>query len=195
MQLPSPARRGEIILLSGWRGVGKTTLLLALREDAIQAGLTVGGFLSVPRIADGTKTGIDLMDAATGETVPLATYRGDTSGEQDVPKTKHYVFDPAALDAGRQSAEAGYAADVFFVDELGPLELRRGEGWADVISMVRVRAYGVAFVVVRPELVDLAREALELPPESPLVAVNEANRAARRVALGAWLGRFTPAAS
>ncbi len=67
---------------------------------------------------------------------------------------------------------AGQAADVFFVDELGPLELVRGEGWADVIPMIRARAFGAALVVVRPELIEMARGQMALPPETPVITVN-----------------------
>ncbi len=189
MQLPSPQECGTILLVSGWRKVGKTTLLLTLRAAAHEAGLRVGGFLSVARVEDGAKTGIDLLDAATGDVVPLADYHDDTSGADDSPRTRHYVFNPAALDVGLRYAAAGQAADMFFVDELGPLELERGEGWAAVIDMVAARAFGVALVVVRPELVAAAREQMDLAPDSPLVTVSAANRAALAGQLAAWIAQ------
>lgn len=186
--LPAPDVRGAVVLISGWRGVGKTTLLLALRTAALETGQRVGGFLSVARFADGAKSGIDLMDAASGATVPLATYRDDTSDVGNAVHTRHYVFYPAALVAGAQYAAAGQGADVLFVDELGPLELERGEGWADVIPLVAARQYGVALVVVRPELVDVARERLGLPPLSPVIVTTGDNRDDLREALAAWIG-------
>jgi hypothetical protein len=43
------------------------------------------------------------------------------------------------------------------VDEVGPLELLGGRGWAGSLSVLRARAYRVALVVCRPHLVaDLA---------------------------------------
>lgn len=171
--LPPRETRGTVILVSGARRVGKTTVLQRVREAAIQAGRRVGGFLSVARFApdDHTKTGIDLMDAATGAIIPLATIGG-----AGPVQTGQYTFNPAALDAGLRAAEAGQGADVFFADELGPLELKRGKGWIAVIEMIRARDFGVALVTMRPELLDLARERMALPPDSPLIVIDAVNR-------------------
>jgi hypothetical protein len=80
------------------------------------------------------------------------------------------------------------------VDELGPLELVRGEGWAEVIPMIRRRAFGVALVVVRPELVGQARAALGLSPDSPAIEFDEAGRDALAEMVSAWVIRTLAAA-
>jgi nucleoside-triphosphatase len=180
--LPGPDARGTVVLVSGERGVGKSTLLLAVREAAVRAGLRTGGFLSVARFADGEKTGIDLMDAASGAVHPLA----QTGGSGPV-QTGRYTFDAGALAAGVGYAETSRTADLFFVDELGPLELVRGEGWAAVLPMIAAHQFGVALVVVRPALLDLAREVLVLPPGAPLITVTRQNRDALRTALPGWV--------
>jgi nucleoside-triphosphatase len=192
LTLPAPDATGVALLVTGWRGVGKTTLLLRARDAAREAGLRVGGFLSVARFADGVKTGIDLIDAATGQSVPLADYRESTADAGDAVHTRHYVFHEPALEAGLRYARAGSRADVFFVDELGPLELVRGQGWADVMPLIVARAYGVALVVVRPELVELARDRLALPADAPRLALDEANRDALAETVAAWLRRRAP---
>ena len=173
-----------LVLISGGRGAGKTTLLLRLRDAALKTGRTVGGFLSPERAENGEKVGIDLLDAATGERVPLATV-----GTGGPVSTGRYRFDPVALEAGLRFARSGQGADVFFADELGPLELVRGEGWADVIPLVRAREAdgGVALVVVRPELLDAARQRFDLPAGSPVVSITEATREAVCRALEAWI--------
>ena len=182
IQLPPPTAQGVVILVSGWRRIGKTTLLLRMRAAALDAGLQTGGFLSVARFEDGTKTGIDLLDAATGQRRPLATVGG-----KGPVQTGHYTFDPAALEAGLQFAADGQNADVYFIDELGPLELKRGEGWAAVVPWIRARTFGVTFVVVRPELVDLAHEKLALDPGTAVLNVDEANRDDLTSQLCAWI--------
>jgi len=83
---------------------------------------------------------------------------------------------------------------VFLVDELGPLELVRGEGWAGIIPMLRQRAFGVALVVVRPELLDQARAALDLAADSPLIQVDEPERDTLATCVSAWLIRNLTAA-
>lgn len=190
--LPEPNARGTVILVTGWRQVGKTTLLLGMRDAAQQAGLKVGGFLSVARYAVGEKAGIDLEHAATGQRLPLATFTDDPASDAHRPRTGHYVFDPAALDAGREWARAGSGADAFFVDELGPLEFNRGEGWAEVITLIRQQDFGVALVTVRPELLDVAREAFGLGTDAPVVTVTLDNREALRASLSAWIAQLTP---
>ncbi|MBN1680002.1 MAG: hypothetical protein JW966_06895 [Anaerolineae bacterium] len=177
-----PRKRGAIILVSGDRRIGKTTMLLAVRKAAIQAGYSVGGVLSVARFEHDSKTGIDLMDAASGTVVPLATVGGGSA-----IRTPHYSFDAGALALGLDYANQGQRADVFFVDELGPLELVRGEGWAGIIPLVQARRFGVALVVVRPELLAAAREVFHLLPESPLITVTEDNRDRLADAVAAWI--------
>lgn len=184
---------GRVILVSGERRAGKTTVLLQVRATALQAGLRVGGFVSVARFEGDRKTGIDLMDAATGEMIPLATVipgaacdapGGEAKG---VIQTGHYTFHPAALAAGRSYAEAGQEADLLLVDEIGPLELQRGAGWANVIPILRARRFGAALVVVRPELIGLARDQMSLPPETPVMVIDTHNRDIAASTLLDWI--------
>jgi nucleoside-triphosphatase THEP1 len=184
--LPAPDETGVVILISGGRRAGKTTVLLKVREAAVR--LRMGGFLSVARFEDGEKTGIDLMDAATGEVMPLAVAESSPQGTEGI-RTGHYRFHPAALAAGLRWAEAGREANVFFVDELGPLELVHGEGWVAVIPMIRAQQFGAALVVVRPELIEIAREQMNLPPDTPVIVVNEENREAVADRLANWIKR------
>lgn len=187
LKLPALDAQGVVILVSGWRQVGKTTLLKRIHHAAEAAGLRLGGFLSVARFVDGKKAGIDLWDAGTDARAALAYYEEDTSAVGDAVHTRHYVFNERALETGLYYAEQGRGADIFFVDELGPLELERDAGWADVMIIVRERLFGVAFIVVRPELLDIAREKMLLPPETPVVHVDEENREALWEQLARWI--------
>ncbi len=182
--LPSHCKRGTVILVSGERGAGKTAALLRVRGAALSAGLVTGGFLSVARFAEGEKVGIDVMDAATGALHPLAEV-----GEGGVLSTGHYRFHPAGIAAGLRFAQDGQGADVFFADELGPLELERGEGWADVLPMIAARAFGVGFVVVRPSLLAVARESLALPDGTPTAIIERGAGEDVAEALAAWVMR------
>ncbi len=185
--LPDHGAQGVVILVSGERRAGKTRVLQAVRTAALDAGLSVGGFLSVARIVGGVKVGIDLLDVATGSIIPLATRRDERRDTGGIISTGHYTFDPTALERGLDYARTGKAADVFFVDELGPLEFRQGLGWAGVIPLIRARTFGVAFVVVRPELVGVAQEQMALAPDSPLITVDAVNRDELAARLSAWV--------
>jgi nucleoside-triphosphatase THEP1 len=181
---PDENARGAIVLVSGTRRAGKTTLLLEARRAAQAANLSVGGMLSIARFEDGEKVGIDVMDAGSGARVPLATVTAEPRGPIH---TGHYTFDPAGMAAGLEFARAGCAADLFIVDELGPLELVRGEGWAPALPLIRARQFGAALVVVRPELLDAARAALDLPADAPVVEVTPDNRVRQSARLNEWI--------
>jgi len=176
--------RGAIVLVSGTRGAGKTTLLMAMREAAQAAGLVVGGVISVARFEGSEKTGIDVLDAGSGAQQSLAVYSPKPHG---LIQTGRYTFDPAGLAAGLAYARAGQTADLFIIDELGPLELERGEGWAPVLPMIRARQFGVALVVVRPDLLDAARAALDLPAGAPVITLSPDTRVYWRERLFAWI--------
>ena len=51
--------------------------------------------------------------------------------------------------------EANPNCDLLVVDELGPLELVRGEGWQAALEALAQGGYCLALVVVRPELLDV----------------------------------------
>lgn len=184
INLPSQREHGTVILVSGERGAGKTTALLRVREAALAAGLTTGGFLSVARLAAGEKVGIDVMDAATGATHALAEV-----GEGGALRTGRYRFHLAGIAAGLRFARAGQGADVFFADELGPLELERGEGWTEVLPVIAARAFGAAFVVVRPSQLAVARARLGLPDDTPTAVIGVGAGQAVAEALAAWITR------
>lgn len=48
--------------------------------------------------------------------------------------------------------------DFLIVDELGPLELERGEGLTIAVKILHDGKFDKALIVVRPHLVDKARE-------------------------------------
>ena len=182
--LPDANARGGIVLLSGRQRAGKTTLLLAVRHAAQAAGLTVGGMLSIARFEGSEKVGIDVMDAGSGEQHPLAVYTPEPRGLIHVGR---YTFDAAGLALGLAYARAGQAADLFIVDEMGPLELSRGEGWAPVLPLICARRFGAALVVVRPDLLGAARAALDLPADSPVIELTPDNLASWTDRLAAWI--------
>ncbi len=185
--LPGPEARGVVVLVSGGRGAGKSTLLTRARQAALDAGLGVGGMISLARVEGGTKTGIDVMDAGSGVVLPLARYRAQLDESGEGMGTRHYAFDAAGIEAGLRWAEAGRAADVFIVDELGPLEYERGLGWAAVIPMIAARAYGCALVTVRPELIEVARARLGVGETAPVLMVEAASRDGLAAGVCDWI--------
>jgi nucleoside-triphosphatase THEP1 len=67
-----------------------------------------------------------------------------------------YSFDPAALARAlrvlRRAAATG--CDLLMVDEIGPLELEQGKGFAPILDLLPVEGPTHTLIVVRPALLD-----------------------------------------
>jgi nucleoside-triphosphatase len=144
---------GTLALLTGGRGAGKTRWCEALVRAARDAGLSVAGLVSPPVLVGGEKTGIDLLDAASGERRRLAERaRADLPGTEGLG----WRFDPEALALGNALLARVGTCDLLLVDELGPLEFGRGSGLTAAFTLLDTRRYRLAVVVVRPALVAAA---------------------------------------
>lgn len=161
---------GRIILLSGDFENGKTTLCLKLHSLLLDRELQAKGVICPPVFEDGIKSGINLMNAATGEQRPLAALR---TGSTEGVFTKRWQFIKDSLEWGNEILFASVPCDVLFVDELGPLEFERGEGWQNGLKAVDSRAYLLALVVVRQEL---TRAALQRWQDAEILTIDRENQ-------------------
>ena len=168
----SPAAR--LILLSGPSGCGKTTWCIQLQKIAVRQNITVHGIISPPVFKNGSKIGINLLPLPGGRPRRLAVHRqNETSGLF----TEDWRFDEHQMDWGERYLARIRSPQLLIVDELGPLEFLNGQGWQSAFSLIGKRAYHLAVIVVRPSLLDVAKqrwpwaENLELPPPD---AVDEA---------------------
>lgn len=144
----------KITLITGQLERGKTTLCRHLVVKSRAAGLKVRGVLS-PAVFEGDwKIGIDLIDLTGHEKRRLA-YRDRYTGG---PHTERWHFLPETLHWGNQILGEAVPCDVLVVDELGPLELTRGEGWWEGIRAVDSGQYRLALVVIRPSLLEIASQ-------------------------------------
>ncbi|MDO8835650.1 MAG: nucleoside-triphosphatase [Vicinamibacterales bacterium] len=170
------------VVIVGPSGAGKSTLCRRVVDEWRRRGLPGAGVMAELRHDTPDARGLDVVDVATGRRLPLAEFDRATGG----PNTGRWHFRQDTFAAGLAWCETVSHDTLFVVDEVGPLELEQGLGWALLVPRVATHQ-GPALVAVRPALADVLLAALsprlafrvDLTPETRDAAV-----AAVRVALG-----------
>jgi len=148
------------IILTGERGVGKSTVCLETIALAQARKYPCGGILTLSR-PDGSR---DVLDVRSGDTRRL-TLEPDASPAVTLGR---FRFDPETLAWGNETlAHDASPCHLLVVDELGPLEIERGQGWLKAFDVLHRHSFALALVVVRPELVVQAQ--LSLPASATAV--------------------------
>ena len=143
----------KIYLLTGESQTGKTILCLEVVEIAKQKGIRLGGLVSPGVFHEGQKTAIDLLDVQSGKRLRLA--ESIEAGETEI-STQRWAFKTDAVNRGNQILKDAVPCDLLVIDELGPLEFQRGEGWVSGFKTITSSAYKAALLVIRPSLIDKA---------------------------------------
>ncbi|MEM2876059.1 MAG: NTPase, partial [Candidatus Bathyarchaeia archaeon] len=111
----------RVIFVTGKPGVGKSTLIRKVSEKIKERGYSVGGMLTTEIREDGVRVGFSIIDLESGRMGILAHIRQDEG-----PRIGKYKVNLNDLDSvGVKSVEnAVEKADVVFIDEVGPMELK-----------------------------------------------------------------------
>lgn len=168
-----------IILLTGARRIGKSTICQRLVEEGRRRGKRLGGFISPAVFNDrGEKTGAYLQDVRTDEA--RRQYNTDAPKGGAGPQIGPFTMDERVLEWGIRLVEEALRAgdDLVMIDEIGPLELLRGEGFAPLLSMLEDFPTAWVLIVVRPALVEALQRRLAGTGHAPIVVftVTEENR-------------------
>ena len=150
-----PGEYSQVILLSGPRGAGKTTVLQKLLVKIKTDGTDVAGILSLPVEEAGEKIAIDGIDLRNGRTRRLAIRNSGASGQWI---TRQWQFDAEAMQWADRVLEVSTPCDLLIIDELGVLEFERDQGWLAGLKAIDNCRYRVAIVVIRPELLEKAQK-------------------------------------
>lgn len=159
-----------LLILTAPIQTGKTRWLEALISELASCGVVSYGVVAPgrwhrePDVEGGAlvKDGIDNVLLPSGERVRLA----EAARGHDGTAGLGWSFDANALARvdghfAELASQADGAPGLLVVDELGPLELKRGEGLAYAVRLLErgpAPAWPHAVVVVRPALVPLAKE-------------------------------------
>ncbi|PKO14974.1 MAG: hypothetical protein CVU39_12935 [Chloroflexi bacterium HGW-Chloroflexi-10] len=149
-------QESELWIISGERLAGKTTLCAALVDGFRARGWKISGVRSPAVFAGGEKVAIDVEDLRSGETRRLAVRANQPQPANPGEKPLQWSFDPTALAWGNEVLAGAVPTDLLIVDELGPLELLRGQGWVNGLDALDSRTYRQAVLVMRPELLENA---------------------------------------
>lgn len=148
---------GQLFIVTGDFGAGKTTFCAQLIAQSRILGLKVGGVLSPAVFENGQKTGINAVDLSTGQQIGLATLR--SPGDQSCgPQTQRWLFNPQGITWGNAVLQTAVPCDLLVVDELGPLEFEMKQGWVAGFSALDSGQYRAGVVVIRPSLLAPARQ-------------------------------------
>ncbi|MCL6430793.1 MAG: DUF2478 domain-containing protein, partial [Anaerolineae bacterium] len=134
-------------LLVGETGAGKTTVCTRLAGWALAQGWRVGGIITRPLCdASGRRTVLLAGDLWTGEERLLASLERDLGG----PRCGRHSFAAEAFAWACRAVLAALTggADLIILDEVGPLELEAGVGFAPVLDAL-ARAPCPRLLVVR----------------------------------------------
>lgn len=149
----------SLIILTGERGVGKTTVCREAVGLAQAKGYTCGGIITLTR-PDGE---LDVLDVGSGKTRRLTL----PPGAETAIVQGRFRFAPDTVGWGNMTLARATPCQLLVVDELGPLELERGRGWKTAFDAVYKGNWVLALVVARPELVVKAQ--LRLPRSAATV--------------------------
>jgi nucleoside-triphosphatase len=143
----------SLTLLTAPRGAGKTTFCTKFIAQLQVKGLHVGGFICPAVFEAGSKTGIDMLNVASGERRRL----GVRSSNESEATVGCWQLDEDVIDWGNEILAGCKDEEFIVIDELGPLELEEGCGFQEALRLLDEGRYNTALVVVRPSLLRLAR--------------------------------------
>lgn len=142
-----------ICILTGQENMGKSTLCRRIIDFAKKRNIVVSGISSELEIVDHQRKAIHSFDIKTGEMINLALYSAGWDKEKTERKWK---FNQEAFNWGNNVLLRSVPTDLLVIDEIGYLELEKGEGWNECFSILESDQYHLAIVVIRPELLPFA---------------------------------------
>ena len=146
-----------VIIVTGAKGIGKTTVCRKLIEIVRNQGYICGGILTYKA----ANKGITIEDIQSGEKETLASINNVYHG----PSTAKYSFNPDGIEFGIRSIERSTSSAVLILDEMGHLELR-GEGFTKVLELIKAGKIKDCILVIRKALLPAF---LSQMPTTPLI--------------------------
>ncbi|RYE74461.1 MAG: DUF2478 domain-containing protein [Myxococcales bacterium] len=144
----------RITIVSGATDSGKTRFCEAAVAHLKERGVDVAGIVSRSEYEAGEKVRLHAQSVRGGER--WLAERTDRTIPFTGPATKCWAFDETAIAWANEVLAEATPATVLVVDELGPLEFGRGEGFMAAFETLERGEFEYALVVVRPGLTEAA---------------------------------------
>jgi len=141
----------QITLVTGPSGIGKTTWVT---RAAAEFSGPVTGVICPGIYKNGTRVRINAHLLLTGEILPLAFAH---SPENYAVNTAAWGFDESTIAAVNQELDEPTGWGLLVIDELGPLEFHRNQGFVNAFRAIDNHP-GPVLVVVRESLLSEARQ-------------------------------------
>jgi nucleoside-triphosphatase THEP1 len=154
--------RPTVVVLTGDRGVGKSTVCHKALTIAQAKGYVCGGVVTT----SDPNSPRQVLNARTGQIRRLTLEPGQSGGNNPVVQGR-FRFDVETMVWGNRVLARATPCDLLLVDELGPLEIERAQGWQTALDVLLKGDYTLGLVVVRPRLLEPLRS--RLPTLSPTV--------------------------
>ncbi len=137
----------EVVVVTGKVNSGKTTKLEELFAAEKSEGKSATGIIARSIFAGRIKTGFDVVDLATGYSMPL-TRRGQ--GRKAGFSVGKFTFFSKGFEFAEKALLNFKSRGVVFLDEVGPLELE-GKGHADCLRTLLNSDLDKLYLSVRKE--------------------------------------------
>lgn len=150
-----PVDDRHIVFLTGAPDSGKTAVCRRVAELASYRGLRVIGLVTEARRLSSGRIVQTVLNLRTGERRRLADYVGVDEGEpigSGVAGRFSWTFVGESVRWGRHELDRCLSreSDLLIIDQIGPLELLAGSGWANGVQVLAGARFGLAVVVVNP---------------------------------------------
>jgi nucleoside-triphosphatase THEP1 len=179
-----------VIVISGWREVGKTTLCRELVEMGRAQRLDIAGLLSPARFAANSdagkplvKTGIEVEDLRTGQRRLLAS---SLENELHGSQLGRWTFDDPVMVWGSEVLKNATPCDMLVIDELGPFEFDLKQGWSIGFELIDRQDYRLAVIVIRPEYLEQFQQRWPEATEISLTESTDTTSVAMQIIARVW---------
>ncbi|HEY8532226.1 MAG TPA: nucleoside-triphosphatase [Limnochorda sp.] len=164
---------GSILVVTGPKESGKSTLCRELARAAVQAGVDVAGIVTTKAGPRGRcRAGTEAPPAwgvPSGERLVVTDLRSGRQALLGVWTGCRWVMREEGFALGHAALAAAVPCDLLIIDEIGRMELCHGQGWIESFNLLARGVFRQAVVTVREGCMDAFGRALAaaLPAGAP----------------------------